>query len=63
MPQFHGDTSHSDLPATEPIRLPNMVATIMHTLFNVGQLRLNTSVPQDLAKFVENVEPILELTI
>ncbi|MEE2706834.1 MAG: DUF1501 domain-containing protein [Planctomycetota bacterium] len=53
----------ADYPATDPVRLPNMVATIMHTLFDVGQLRLNKTAPQDLAGLVEKGQPIKELVL
>jgi len=40
-------------PATEPISTPNLMATIMQTLFDAGQLRLDSSLPRDLVKLVE----------
>lgn len=50
-----------DVPATEPISTTQMMATIMHTLFDVGQLRLAPAVPRDLMQTIERGEPIREL--
>jgi uncharacterized protein (DUF1501 family) len=44
----------NDVPATEPISTPNLMATVMHTLFDVGQLRLQSSLPIDLLRFIES---------
>jgi len=48
-------------PDTEPITIANLTATIMHTLFDVGALRLVQSVPTDLLKMMTQTEPIREL--
>jgi uncharacterized protein (DUF1501 family) len=48
-------------PATEPIDTGNLFATVMHTLFDVGKLRLDQSVPRDLAGRIERSQPIYEL--
>lgn len=37
-------------PATEPYRIPNLVSTILHTLCDVGQLRLATGLPDSLVR-------------
>ena len=37
-------------PQTEPVRIPNLVSTIMHSLFDVSQLRLVRSTPQDILR-------------
>ena len=51
----------ADYPATEPYRLDNMVATLLHTMFDVGRLRLDTGLPQELSQIVQRGEPIREL--
>jgi hypothetical protein len=51
----------ADVPASEPIRLEHLVATILHTLFDVGQLRLEPGLPRELLRLVETGEPIREL--
>ncbi|HEX8914078.1 MAG TPA: DUF1501 domain-containing protein [Humisphaera sp.] len=48
-------------PATEPVTPQMMMATILHTLFDAGQLRVARGVPRELAALVENGQPIREL--
>jgi len=45
-------------PATEPYTPKELMATIMHTLFDVGQLRLVQGIPGDVARVVTGGEPI-----
>ncbi|MHC4875798.1 MAG: DUF1501 domain-containing protein [Planctomycetota bacterium] len=45
-------------PLTSPIRIPNLIATIMSTLFDVGALRLAQGVPAEIARAVGDWEPI-----
>jgi uncharacterized protein (DUF1501 family) len=49
-------------PKTTPIKPANLMATILQTLFDVGQLRVQRGLPTDLVKVVENGEPIRELS-
>ncbi|HEY7153307.1 MAG TPA: DUF1501 domain-containing protein, partial [Gemmataceae bacterium] len=37
-------------PQTEPVRIPNLIATILHTLFDVGELRLVPGAPREIAQ-------------
>lgn len=39
-------------PATEPVKIPNLVSTIMHTLFDAGQLRLRPEVPSEISRLL-----------
>ena len=48
-------------PASEPIGIPNLVATIMHSLFDVGQLRLQRGVAREVVQAATAAEPIREL--
>ena len=48
-------------PATDPVTPRHMMATIVHSLFDIGQLRLAAGLPRDLLQFVEGMEPIREL--
>jgi uncharacterized protein (DUF1501 family) len=48
-------------PATEPVTPAAMMSTILHTLFDVGQLRLQPGVPRDLLGLIERTPPIAEL--
>jgi len=52
---------NADVPATTPISLANVLATILHTMFDVGQLRLDSSVPAELLRVATETEPIGEL--
>jgi uncharacterized protein (DUF1501 family) len=52
---------NADVPATTPIRPENLLGTIVHTLFDVGKLRLATGVPEDLLRAATQCEPIAEL--
>ena len=45
-------------PATEPFTPANLLATVLHFLFDVPQLRLRTDLPRDLKPLLENGEPI-----
>jgi hypothetical protein len=45
-------------PNTTPIRIPNLLATILHTLFDVGNLRIVPGVPREIAQTMTAWEPI-----
>lgn len=45
-------------PLTSPIRIPNLIATIMSALFDVGALRLAQGVPPEIARAAGDWEPI-----
>ncbi|MEK6236964.1 MAG: DUF1501 domain-containing protein, partial [Planctomycetales bacterium] len=48
-------------PATEPYGVKNLLATVMHTVFDPGTLRITDGVPTDLARLITENEPIKEL--
>ena len=52
--RYPGD-SRSD---TELYRPQHLLATIMHTLFDVGQLRLEQNVPREIVRLTEQARPI-----
>lgn len=52
---------NNDVPATEPISTPHLMATVMHTLFDPTVLRLDSSVPRELTQLIERGEPIKAL--
>ena len=52
---------NADVPGTTPIDASNLMATIMHTLFDVGRLRIAQSVPRELSQLIDRQEPITEL--
>jgi uncharacterized protein (DUF1501 family) len=45
-------------PATEPFGPENLLATVMNTLFDLGQLRINRNVPEDLRAILTEHQPI-----
>jgi uncharacterized protein (DUF1501 family) len=45
-------------PASDPVRIPNLLATLLHTLFDVGQLRLVPGLPREIAQTMTSWEPI-----
>jgi hypothetical protein len=48
-------------PAGHAYTPPELMATIMHCLFDLGQLRITPSLPSDLVRRVTEVSPIAEL--
>jgi hypothetical protein len=47
-------------PATEPLHNKNLIATILHTLFDVGQLRVASGLPREIQRMLD-WEPIPHL--
>ncbi len=52
---------NASLPAADPVSTPHLMATLMHYLFDVSQLRLKSGVPRDLMQLLERGEPIGQL--
>jgi len=48
-------------PATKTYTPAHLLTTVMHTLFDPGQLRITAGLPKDVAKLVTDDEPIAEL--
>ncbi|QDU30130.1 hypothetical protein ETAA8_52490 [Anatilimnocola aggregata] len=55
-------TDDAGEPHTEPQELDNLLATVMHSLFDLGQVRLMTGMPQDLVRAITTPKPITGLT-
>ena len=45
-------------PAGNPLRIPNLVSTILHSVFDIGQLRLVPGIPRELTQQLVAAEPI-----
>jgi uncharacterized protein (DUF1501 family) len=45
-------------PASNPIRMQNLIATIMSSLFDTGELRLVPGLPRDIAQVMTGWDPI-----
>jgi hypothetical protein len=59
--QIIGQSSRkNDAPATDPIGPAHLLSTVLHALFDVGQMRLDPGVPRELARLAE-APPIAEL--
>jgi hypothetical protein len=48
-------------PASEPIYIKDLISTIMHTLFDLGELRLVQGLPQEIVQLINNGSPIAGL--
>jgi hypothetical protein len=50
-------TRDAGMPATEPVRNKHLISTIMHTLFDVGKLRITQGVSREMLQLTDH-EPI-----
>ncbi|MDA1016661.1 MAG: DUF1501 domain-containing protein [Planctomycetota bacterium] len=51
----------ASVPASTPVRSDQVLATIMHTLFDIGELRIRSGVPSDIARVLTESLPIPQL--
>jgi uncharacterized protein (DUF1501 family) len=49
---------HASEPATTPYDPTHLMGTIFHSLFDLGELRLQTGLPKDLVQVIEGARPI-----
>ena len=54
-------TTRAEEPNSRPVTLENLLATVMHVLFDVPALRVLPNVPRDIASIIEGGQPIPEL--
>jgi uncharacterized protein (DUF1501 family) len=54
-------TRHGERPQTEPVRPSNLMATVLHALFDVAELRIAQGLPREVLARVEGAEPIREV--
>jgi uncharacterized protein (DUF1501 family) len=52
---------NNDVPASDPVSTPNLLATVMHYLFDVGAVRVARDVPATINRAVNEARPIGEL--
>ena len=50
--------NHASKAATKPYRPGHLLSTVMHSLFDVGQLRITRGVPRDVSNAITDGEPI-----
>jgi uncharacterized protein (DUF1501 family) len=48
-------------PLSEPYAIKHLVATLMHTLIDVGELRVTPGVPNDISRLITETSPIAGL--
>ncbi len=51
-------TADAGEPASDAVTNSHLVATILHTLLDIGQLRVTEGVPADIQRLLDTVEPI-----
>lgn len=62
MGQVIGESNEkAEVPATEPIGPADLMATVMHSLFDVGRMRLDSSVPRNINQHIESGRRIEKL--
>ena len=62
MGQVIGESNDkAEVPASDPISPADMMATLIHTLFDVGKMRLDSSVPRNISQHIERGRRIEEL--
>lgn len=44
--------------ASTPVKIPNLISTVLHSVFDVGQLRLMPGIPRELTQQLINADPI-----
>jgi hypothetical protein len=54
-------TANAGEPAAEPVTMCNLIGTIFHTLFNVGEIRRRPDATGAIAKLILESEPIRRL--
>ena len=54
-------TARAEEPQSEPVGVENLLATVLHTLFDVPRLRLVANLPGDLAALIDRAQPIRQL--
>ena len=56
-----GSDRTASRPASDPVGVQDLMATVMHTLFDVGKLRIAPGIPSDIARAITNGAPIPQL--
>jgi uncharacterized protein (DUF1501 family) len=60
--QIIGQSSrNNDLPLSEPVGTDELLGTVMHTLFDIGQLRVARGIPREILAKLESSPPIAGL--
>jgi Protein of unknown function (DUF1501) len=51
-------TANAGEPASSPVRIQNVIATILHSVFEMGEVRLIPGLPREIAQTMTGWEPI-----
>lgn len=54
-------TSRAEEPRSDPVGVENLLATVLHVLFDIPRLRLTADLPRELATLIDQGEPIQQL--
>ncbi|MEO1843201.1 MAG: DUF1501 domain-containing protein, partial [Akkermansiaceae bacterium] len=54
-------TADAGEPASDAVTTENLIGTIMHTLLDVGEVRLMENLPRDVHTLVTTASPIRQL--
>jgi len=52
---------HGGEPASDPISSSNILSTVMHYLFDVGELRVQTGIPKEVESIIVDGSPVSQL--
>ena len=52
---------NATVPATRPYVPANLLGTVMHTLFDIGELRITRGIPRDVEQAITSAPPISEV--
>ena len=50
--------AHAAYPASEPYGIDHLVSTVLHSFFDIGQLRLAHKLPREITELVDAAPPI-----
>jgi hypothetical protein len=54
-------TSKAEEPNSDPIRMNNLLTTIMHVMFDWGEVRVQRGLPREIVTMIDEAKPIAEL--
>jgi uncharacterized protein (DUF1501 family) len=54
-------TAKAEEPASEPIRMKDMLATLLHTAYDLGEVRVQRGLPREMLALIDSGRPIPEL--
>jgi hypothetical protein len=54
-------TARAEEPASEPIRMNDMLATLLHTAYDLGEVRVQRGLPREMLALIDSGKPIPEL--